>query len=208
MRTVPFGVIHDARGRYHRRLGVIAAAAAATTLAAFAWGGGQPTGFGGPPPTNLPGLAGTDVASAGRTLSSLGLSVVEPAGWFGHAAVLPVGGPGAAWLQTSNRSLQPAKPGVDPIESMGADGVVVTITTVGPFSSPIRPTVQPLTVARDAIPARRTPHGQRGLVLDESAMLGGGLVSVSAYFPSRSAAPHLLPIVNDVVRSLREQPRR
>ena len=205
MRPVPFGVIHDARGRYHRRLGVIAAAAAAATLAAFAWGGGQPTGFGGPPPTNLPGLAGTGVASAGRTLSSLGLSVVEPAGWFGRAAVLPVGGPGAAWLQMSNFTLRISKRGVDPIQSMGVGGVVLTITTAGPFASSIRPGVQPLALGRDAIPARRTPRGH--LVLKESAMFGGGLVSISAEFGSRSVARRLLPVANRVLRSLREQPR-
>ena len=207
------GVIEEARDRQRRQRAVLGGSitlAAAAILVAFVWGGagaGRPSSLGGPHP-NPRRVAGSGGVRSARVLSSLGLSVVEPAGWFGRSMVLAIGGPGAAWLQTSNLSLQPAKPGVDPIESMGPDGVVVTITTVGPFSSPIRPTVQPLTVARDAIPARRTPHGHRGLVLDESAMLGGGLVSISAYFPSRSAVPHLLPIVNDVVRSLREQLRR
>ena len=207
MSTLPFGVIDDARGRYHRQLGVIGATAAVATLAAFAWGGagaGQPAGIGGSP-SSRPSLAGTNVTSVGRALSVLGLSVVEPAGWFGHAAVLPVGGPGAAWLHASNFTLRISKRGVDPIESMGVGGVVLTITTAGPFASNIRPAVQPLALAANAIPTRRTPRGH--LVLEESAMLGGGLVSISAEFGSRSAAPRLLPVVNGVLRSLREQPR-
>jgi hypothetical protein len=138
-------------------------------------------------------------------LSSLGLSLVEPVGWFGRAQVLPVGGPGAGWLQTSNFSLRIIRRGLDPIETMGADDVVMTITTAGPFADRIEPTVQPLDVARDAILARGTPRHY--LALEESATLGGGLVSISVWFGSPSAAPRLLPVVNRVVGSLHERPR-
>jgi hypothetical protein len=205
------GVIEEARGRQRRQraalAGMFAAAVATALLAAFQWGGaggGQPAQLGGSD-ASRPSVAARDGAPSGRVLSSLELSLVEPAGWFGRTQVLPVGGPGAAWLQTSNFSLRIVKRGLDPLETMGANDVVVTITTAGPFADRIQPTVQPLEIARDAIPARMTPRHY--LALAESASLDGGLVSISVWFGSRSAAPRLLPVVNRVLGSLHERPR-
>jgi hypothetical protein len=108
------------------------------------------------------------------------------------------------WLQAASFSLRIAKRGSDPIDSMRAEDVVLTITTAAPFSR-VRPHVRALTVARDAIPAVRMPRRYFGL--EESAMLGGGLVSITVWFGSRSAATRLLPVVNSILCSLREQPR-
>ena len=61
--------------------------------------------------------------------------------------------------------------------------------------------VRPLKLARDVVPASRTPRGH--LVLESSAILSGRLLTIDADFGSRNAARRLLPVVNRLLSTLR-----
>jgi hypothetical protein len=105
-------------------------------------------------------------------------------------------------LQIANFRLGGSVGGVDPIEAMGPGAVVVTIDEDGPYRSNAgMPSVQSLSVTGDDVPAARTPRGW--VVLEETAMLHGGFVAISAGFGSPGAMRRLLPDVNALLRTLR-----
>jgi hypothetical protein len=206
------GLIEEARARQRRRrgvLGAVTAAGLAAVVLAFAWGGGSGGAGGsqplGRPPVSGPGLAARNGGSGTtRSISSVGVSLVVPRGWFGRSQVLSAGTPDfAAWLQASNFPTQTLVHGEDPIKAMGTSDVVVTISDQGPAQWTARPNgVQLLALTPDeTLPPARTPRGH--LVIESSALLDGRRLTIDADFGSPAAAHRLLSTVNRMLSTLR-----
>lgn len=208
------GVIEEARGRQCRQRGLMAAgitAAVAGIALAVAWGGGKDGATGkralGHPPSGGRTVAGLNGGSrSSRLLSSVGVSLAVPNDWFGRSQGLPIGPTvRAAWLQVTNLPTRRWVHGVDPIDAMGANDVVVTVSADGPYQGIVQHNrIRLRMVASEIVPAWRTPR--RDLVLQSMVILDGGLLSIDADFGSRNAASRLLPLVNRVLSTLRVRP--